>query len=52
LPNPLNSPIGCKFSGRCKYADDICKNKRPQLETIKGEHKIACHKWEEINNLV
>lgn len=50
IPSPLNSPIGCKFCTRCKYADDLCKEKRPVFETVEGEHQIACHHWRKINN--
>ncbi|WP_372712634.1 ABC transporter ATP-binding protein [Ilyobacter sp.] len=49
IPSPLNSPVGCKFSTRCKYADDLCREKRPVLETVEGEHQIACHHWRKIN---
>lgn len=50
IPSPLNSPIGCKFCTRCKYADDLCRETRPVLETVEGEHKVACHHWKKINN--
>lgn len=32
---------GCKFSSRCPYAIDKCKNE-PNLETIKENHSVAC----------
>ena len=51
IPSPLNSPVGCKFCTRCKYADDLCKEKRPILEVVEGEHQIACHHWRKINNV-
>jgi oligopeptide/dipeptide ABC transporter ATP-binding protein len=51
IPSPLNSPIGCKFCTRCKYADDLCKEKRPVFEVVEGEHQIACHHWRKINNV-
>lgn len=49
LPSPLNSPIGCKFCTRCKYAKEICHKERPQLEKVDENHQIACHFWKEIN---
>lgn len=43
LPNPANPPSGCTFHTRCPYAQDICKNKVPNLEEVKINHFTACH---------
>ncbi|MFP4017221.1 MAG: oligopeptide/dipeptide ABC transporter ATP-binding protein, partial [Halanaerobiales bacterium] len=45
VPNPANPPSGCNFHTRCPYAEDICKEKEPELEKIddKLEHYSACH---------
>lgn len=51
IPSPINSPIGCKFSTRCPFADDLCKEKRPILETVKDEHQVACHHYKKINKV-
>jgi peptide/nickel transport system ATP-binding protein len=42
VPHPLNLPIGCKFSTRCKYATDKCKAEQPELEEIETGHQIRC----------
>ena len=35
-------PNCCAFAGRCKYADDRCRNQRPPLEEIGEGHLCAC----------
>ena len=42
-PNPLNVPIGCRFSGRCPFAIDKCHEQEPVLRQI-GAVKVACHR--------
>ncbi|MGV1800457.1 ABC transporter ATP-binding protein [Agrobacterium vitis] len=43
IPSPLNPPGGCKFSTRCPYAKDICRDLRPPLTPVSAERKVACH---------
>ncbi|MCF1465522.1 dipeptide ABC transporter ATP-binding protein [Agrobacterium vitis] len=43
IPSPLNPPSGCKFSTRCPYAKDICRDLRPPLTPVSAERKVACH---------
>jgi peptide/nickel transport system ATP-binding protein len=43
IPSPLDPPKGCKFSPRCPYATDKCRNERPVLSTIDGTRRVACH---------
>lgn len=49
IPSPINSPIGCKFSTRCKHVTDLCKSTKPVLETVNPGHKVACHHYKTIN---
>lgn len=37
--------IGCKFSFRCPYAEESCKQKRPPLITLKDGRKVACFRY-------
>jgi oligopeptide transport system ATP-binding protein len=43
IPSPIDAPKGCKFSTRCPYAKDICKNERPVLKEIEEGHIVSCH---------
>lgn len=40
-------PTGCRFSPRCPYAKDICKQKAPDLIQYSPGHYVACHKTSE-----
>lgn len=42
MPDPTALPSGCKFSTRCKYAQDICREKEPNMTVVSGEHKVRC----------
>lgn len=42
VPSPINPPPGCRFCGRCPYAQNICKEKLPELRQI-GSSQVACH---------
>ncbi|WP_416198542.1 MAG: Oligopeptide transport system ATP-binding protein [Sporanaerobacter sp.] len=43
VPSPINPPPGCKFQGRCKYVQDICKKETPELKEMRANHFVACH---------
>ncbi len=45
-PNPFDPPSGCSFRTRCPAVIDRCKVERPELLTIRGNHKVACHVME------
>lgn len=47
-PGPMNIPKGCCFSTRCPYADEKCKNEKPELREVKKGHVCACFKYEEL----
>jgi peptide/nickel transport system ATP-binding protein len=56
IADPANPPTGCYFHPRCRYAQEICTHKEPQLELIEKptnseleEHFAACHFAEELN---
>lgn len=39
---------GCPYAPRCAYADELCRTKKPILESISDTHKFACHKADQI----
>ncbi len=43
LPSPINPPSGCIFRTRCKKAQDICSQEKPELKEAASSHKVACH---------
>ncbi len=43
LPNPMNVPKGCRFSGRCAQCMDICTKERPEMQEIAPGRYVACH---------
>lgn len=43
LPSPINPPSGCVFRTRCKKAQDICSQEKPELKEAASSHKVACH---------
>lgn len=45
-PGPMNIPKGCCFSTRCPYADERCKNEKPELREVKKGHVCACFKYD------
>ncbi len=42
VPDLSVMPEGCRFAPRCKYAQDSCKQKLPELQTISEGHRCAC----------
>ncbi len=43
IPGPLNTPSGCPFRTRCRYATERCACEIPELREIKKGHFAACH---------
>jgi peptide/nickel transport system ATP-binding protein len=43
VPSPMKTPPGCSFHPRCIYATAECRKSIPQLRTIEGNHRVACH---------
>ncbi len=42
-PDLINPPKGCKFSPRCPYAQDRCREEEPPLVAAGGpDHQFAC----------
>lgn len=49
VPSPINPPAGCVFCTRCRYATDQCRAQPPQMTDVGGGHKVACHRFAEID---
>lgn len=46
VPSPINPPKGCRFSSRCGYAKEICKEQEPQIKEMGSGHFCACHLYD------
>jgi peptide/nickel transport system ATP-binding protein len=45
VPPPQRFPLGCRFSTRCPFADERCREREPDLRAIGGHaHRCACWK--------
>ncbi len=42
VPNLYKLPAGCRFLDRCKFATDECRAREPNLENLRGVHRVAC----------
>ncbi|MBT90521.1 MAG: peptide ABC transporter ATP-binding protein [Deltaproteobacteria bacterium] len=51
VPSPTNPPSGCYFHPRCPFATDLCRQQAPDLEEIRPNHFVACHRQAELSLL-
>src|SRR5438876_6680779 len=49
VADPANTPPGCHFHPRCKYAQAICREKSPAQEEIAPNHFVSCHRARELS---
>lgn len=42
VPGLNNIPNGCRFAPRCPYADELCKEKMPELKLHQNNQKVRC----------
>ena len=43
MPDPTDLPQGCKFSPRCPFCTDRCRESEPQDAFVAAGHRIKCH---------
>ncbi len=48
VPRLIDPPSGCRFHPRCEYARKKCKENKPELENVSGEHTVSCFYWEMV----
>jgi len=48
VPNPLDYAEGCRFSDRCKYAENRCYNEQIELRSVSQGHCIRC--WKDVGD--
>ena len=49
LPSPIAPPSGCVFRTRCPFAIEACASSVPPLQTVGGDHQVACIRAAELN---
>ncbi len=42
-PSPIELPRGCRFAGRCPFAEARCREEEPALRTMGDGQRVACH---------
>ena len=42
-PSPIDPPPGCRFAGRCPFAEEQCHREAPLLRAVRHGHRVACH---------
>ncbi|MFT4823401.1 MAG: peptide/nickel transport system ATP-binding protein [Halioglobus sp.] len=48
VPGLLDLPPGCRFQNRCLHAQAVCENVAPPIESIVGQHYVACSRWQSL----
>jgi peptide/nickel transport system ATP-binding protein len=43
VPSLYQLPTGCRFQDRCKFVTDLCRTRDPNLENLRGIHRVACY---------
>lgn len=49
LPDPLKPPSGCAFSTRCRWVEEACCQRHPELEPSAADHLVRCRRFREID---
>ena len=52
VPSPIDIPVGCKFAGRCPYANKKPESGVPQLTDVGGGHQVACFCIKELMGMM
>ena len=48
VADPANTPSGCHFHPRCKYATSVCSQEAPVQEEVSPNHFVRCHRAREL----
>ena len=48
VPNPVDMPNYCYFRDRCDKRCAACDGEYPEIKTVSGTHRVACHLYENM----
>ncbi|ATW25344.1 ABC transporter ATP-binding protein [Candidatus Formimonas warabiya] len=48
IPDYAHPPLGCRFSPRCPYAQEICHQERPPRSEVGPNHWVSCYFANEV----
>lgn len=48
VPSLNEIPKGCRFAPRCPFADELCRNEKPELQTVDHQKRIKCWHYKKI----
>ncbi len=43
VPGLIHPPPGCRFADRCQWVMEICRQIRPPVQSLDGDHLVACY---------
>ncbi len=46
VPDSIDLPEGCRFSGRCPERGDSCSDRRLELTPVGTDHSVACWRYQ------
>ena len=49
IPDPVNSPSGCRFHTRCPEAREVCRQTHPELLDAGADHGSRCYRVDETH---
>ena len=49
VADPANTPAGCVFHPRCRFAEDRCRHEAPVMRATAPRHHARCHFAGELN---
>ena len=51
LTSPIEPPDECRFAKRCRYAEDCCRARTPELIEVRKDHFVACSRLHDLKGI-
>jgi oligopeptide/dipeptide ABC transporter ATP-binding protein len=46
VPDPFHYPTGCRFSDRCRFAEERCRKEEIDMRVATERHSVRC--WKDV----